>query len=136
MSLSNFSENQFLDAAMGSTAFLGVNTLWVGLSTADPGEDASGLAEPSGNGYARVAMVNSSNAWSAAASGVKRNAIAVTFPTATGSWGSVSHFAIWTNATSNGLNVLFGSGPLGASRNVISGDVPTMGVGSLSVTIN
>lgn len=136
MSFGNTTENLVLDAMIGSTQLLGVNTLWVGLSTADPGDDAATLAEPSGNGYARVAAVNSTNAWNAAAAGVKRNAAAVTFPTATGSWGSVSHFAVWRATTSIGVDAMVGKGALGLAKNVTNGDVPSFGVGSLSISLD
>jgi len=136
MSFGNTIENEVLDSMIGSTQLLAVNTLWVGLSTADPLDDATGLAEPSGNAYARVAMVQSSNVWSPSASGVKRNAAAVTFPTATGSWGSVTHFALWRATTSTGVGALAGSGILGLAKNVTNGDTPQFGVGSLSVTLD
>jgi hypothetical protein len=136
MSFGNTIENTILDSMIGSTQLLGVNTLWIGLSTATIGDDASGLAEPSGNGYARIATVNSTNAWAAAASGVKRNAAAVAFPTATGSWGLVSDFAVWRAATSDGVDSLVGKGVLGLSKNVTNGDVPQFGVGSLSITLD
>lgn len=136
MSFGNTIENVVLDSMIGSTQLLGVNTLWVGLSTADPTDDASGLAEPSGNGYARAATVNSTNLWAAAASGVKRNAAAIAFPTATGSWGNVSHFALWRAATSTGIDAMVGKGSLGLAKNVTNGDTPQFGVGSLSISLD
>ena len=136
MSFGNTIENLVLDSMIGSTQLLSTNTLWVGLSTATINDDATGLAEPSGNGYARVATVNSTNLWAAAASGVKANAAAIAFPTATGSWGNVTAFAVWRAATSDGVGSLVGKGTLGLAKNVTNGDVPTFGVGSLSITLD
>ena len=136
MSFGNTIEDLVLNSMIGSTQLLAVNTLWVGLSTADPADDASGLAEPSGNGYARIATVNSTNQWAAAASGVKRNAAVMTFPAATGSWGNVTHVAIWRAATSTGVDALVAKGALGLAKNVTNGDTPQFGVGSLAVSLD
>jgi len=136
MSFGNTYENNILDHIFGGPDYTRVATLWVGLSIADPLDDASGLSEPSGNGYARVAVVNSSNNWSAAAAGVKRNATAIAFPTATGSWGNVTHAALWAAATSTGVGALVGKGALGTAKNVTNGDTPQFGIGSLSFSLD
>jgi hypothetical protein len=136
MSFGNTFENNILDGLFGSTQIQAVTTMWIGLSTADPGEDASGLAEPSGNGYARVAMTNSTNNWSAAAAGVKRNSSVQSFPTATGSWGSVTHWTLWAAATSTGVGAYIGVGSLGIAKNITNGDTPLFGVGSISITLD
>ena len=136
MSLGNSYEDRILDSMIGSTQLTASNTLWIGLSTGTIADDASGLAEPSGNGYARVATVNSSNAWSASASGVKRNAAAITFPTATGSWGNVTDFAIWAAATSTGVGAMIAYGTLGTAKNITNGDAPSFGVGSLALSLD
>jgi len=136
MSFGNTFENLVLDHNIGGPDYVRVNTLYVGLSTADPTDDASGLAEPSGNAYARIATVNSTNIWAAAAAGVKANAAALTFPTATGSWGNVTHFAVWTHVTSDQVGALLGSGALGLAKNITNGDTPQFGIGSLSITLD
>lgn len=136
MSFGNTYENNILDHVFGGPDYTRVSTLWVGLSTADPGEDASTLAEPSGNAYARVAVVNSSNNWAAAAAGVKRNATVITFPTAIGSWGNVTYTTVWAAATSTGVGAFVGRGILGTAKNITNGDTPQYGVGSLSITLD
>jgi len=135
MSFSDALENSVLDHIFGGPDYTRPTTVYIGLSTADPGEAAAGLAEPSGGSYARVAVVNSSNNFSAAAAGVKQNAAAVTFPEASASWGLVSHAAFWTDPTSDGAGAFLGSGALGTSKNVISGDTPQFPVNSLQVTL-
>lgn len=136
MSFGNTYENHILDGLFGSAQIAGVNTMWVGLSTADPGEDASTLAEPSGNAYARVAMVNSVNNWAVAAAGVKRNSSVQSFPTATGSWGSVGFWTLWSAATSTGVGAFIGVGSLGIAKNITNGDTPLFGVGSMSISLD
>ncbi|KKL18933.1 hypothetical protein LCGC14_2470590, partial [marine sediment metagenome] len=73
-SFNDYTENKVLDHIVGKTSFT-MPTAYVGLSTADPLDDASGLAEPSGNNYARV--TTSGSDWDAAASGATANAAAL-----------------------------------------------------------
>ncbi len=136
MAFSNTLRNAMQDQAFGRSSFLNPTTLYVGLSTAEPGFDAAALAEPSGGAYARVAVINSADNWDGSAAGVKRNTNAITFPEATASWGLVSHATIFTATTSDGAGAYWGSAPLGTSKNIISGDTPNIPANSLSFTIN
>jgi hypothetical protein len=82
----------------------------IGLSTANPADDYSGLAEPtSTGGYTRSGSIGSTTAnWTAAPSGandsatVGANAVAVNFPTSTAAWStgaSTLGFAFVTDGT-------------------------------------
>lgn len=113
MSLSNYLEGAVLDHVFNLSP-LTAPSLYVALSTADPGEDASGLAEPAGNGYARVAAAS----WSRTDNRVS-NSAAVQFPEATGAWGTITHFAVMDAADAG--NLLF-KGALSPNRDVNSGD--------------
>lgn len=115
-SASDYSENKILDHITGKAEFA-KPTAYVGLSTADPTDDGSGLAEPSGGSYARV-QTSAAN-WNSAASGSISNAQDITFPEATGSWGTITHFALF-DAESGG-NML-AHGDLTVSKAVSSGD--------------
>jgi hypothetical protein len=134
MSWSDTLENAILDHVLGGPDYSRVNTVWVGLSTAVVSDNANGLAEPSGNGYARVSVVNSSNNLGAAAAGVKQNAAIFTFPEATGSWGTVVHFQIWNHATNVAAANLIAAGSLAANKTIGAGDTPRFPVNSLSIT--
>ena len=103
MSFSDYYETYTLDLLLDKT-------LYLGLSTANPTDDNSGLAEPSGNAYARVTVIESD--WAAAVSGSKDNGETLTFPRATGSWGTVTHFAIFDAVTSGNMLIY---GALGSS---------------------
>jgi len=129
MSFANYLENKILDHITGKTSFT-MPTCYVGLSTADPGEDASGLAEPSDSGYARV--TTSGSDWDAASGGAIANAAAITFPTATGSWGTITHFALF-DATSDG-NML-ASGALTDSETVTTNQIARFAIGELDITL-
>ena len=54
-SISDFLEEELLDHIFNA-AYAPPGTVYLGLSTADPGDDAAGLAEPVGGGYGRIAI--------------------------------------------------------------------------------
>jgi hypothetical protein len=96
------------------------------LYTTDPGEGNTGT-EVSGGSYARVSV-----SFGAPSNGVSTNSASVTFPTATGTWGTVTHIGILDALT--GGNLLYYT-PLDASKSIASGDVFTISTGNLSVTL-
>lgn len=130
MSFSNYLELEVLDHIFGKGSYT-PPTIYVGLSTADPGDDASGLAEPSGGSYARVATSGSD--WNAASSGAIDNANAVEFPQATASWGTITYVALFD--ASSGGNMLI-SGALTASKAIDSDDQATFAAGALEFTLD
>jgi hypothetical protein len=132
-SLSAYLERKLLDHFFKVASFGVPANLYVGLSTADPLDDASGNAEPGAGAYARVLC----NTWDSAATstGAARtaNAAEIAFPEATASWGTVTHWTIWD--ASSGGNMLW-HGTLDTSRAVGTGDVPTFGIGDLDLSIS
>ena len=129
-SFTNYWENKILDHIFGKVNYT-PPTIFVGLSTANPLDDASGLAEPSGNGYARIQTTASD--WSAASGGSLNNANDITFPQATGNWGIITHFALFDAAT--GGNML-AHGVLSQSRTVDSLEIARFGVGDLDMSLD
>lgn len=129
MGFADYLELKILDHITGKTSFT-KPTCYVGLSTADPGEDASGLAEPSGNGYARVATAGAD--WEAAASGATQNANAITFPTASGSWGTLTHFALFDTLTSGNM---LASGALTSPQAITTNQIARFAAGALDITL-
>jgi hypothetical protein len=128
-SFSNYAELKILEHITGKTSFT-KPTVYVGLSTANPDEDASGLAEPSGNGYARV---DSTGVWGTAADGEITNDSVITFPEASGSWGTISHFALF-DAESGGNMLAYGA--LSESKAVGSGDTARFSASALTITLD
>jgi len=129
-SFSDHWENEILDHVFGKGAYT-PPTIHVGLSTADPGDDGAGLAEPSGNGYARVATAGTD--WNAASGGALDNATAIEFPDATGDWGTVTHFALFDAASGGNL---LAHGSLSQSKPISSGDTARVAIGDLDVSLN
>lgn len=130
-SFADFWEDEIMDHIFNKGAYT-APTIYVGLSTVDPADDASGLAEPSGNGYARVSTA--AGDWNLSSGGLIDNLNAVDFPTATGAgWGTCTHFALFD--ASSGGNML-AHGTLGASKTIDAGDTPSFAAGDLDVSLD
>ena len=129
-SFADYWENEILDHIFGKANYT-PPTIHVGLSTEAPIDDGSGLAEPSGNAYARVQT--SSSDWNAASAGSLDNANDITFPEATGSWGTITHFALFDAAT--GGNML-AHGELSQSKAIGSGDTAKFTAGDLDISLD
>ena len=95
--------------------------------------DASGNAEPVGAGYARVSTASADWNASTGSPSTVDNANDITFPEASGSWGLITHFAIWDAATVG--NMLM-HGSLTASKTIGSGDTAKFAAGDLDVTLD
>jgi len=124
--ISNFLENALINATLRNTTYTSVATVYVSLWTTDPTDAGSGT-EVSGGSYARTAVT-----FAAPSNGVTTNSADVTFPTATGSWGTVGWIGI-NDALTTG-NLLYHS-PLDVSKTVTSGDIFKISTGNLSVTL-
>lgn len=126
-SLSDYSENELLDHVF-NVAYTPAATVYLGLSTANPTDSGSGLAEPGGNGYARKALT-----FAAAASRTVAQNATVTFDQATGAWGTISHWAIFDAVTSGNM---LAYGAFGTSKAVMSGNTPSVASGEITIAFN
>lgn len=131
MAISTFLANEILDQVYGAQAYTAPGTVYLALSTANPTADGSGLAEPSGNNYSRLAVTNNLTNFPAASAGAKSNGVAFTFPTPSGSWGTITHVAIF-DAASGGNMLDFGA--LAAAKTIGNGDVVQFAIGELDIT--
>jgi len=135
MSFSDYLELELLDHLMGVGAY-SAPTTYIALCTADPTDTGTGASmnEVANSGsYARKAT--SGLFGTAAASGSISNDATVTFTTATGSWGTVTHFAIVDSGTYGAGNLL-ASAALTASKTISSGDTALFAVGDLTVSLD
>ena len=123
---SNFLEDALINAVLRNTTYTSPATVYVSLYTTDP-TDADTGTEVSGGSYARTAVT-----MGAPSNGVSTNSADVTFPTATASWGTVTHIGIHDASTSG--NLLFHT-PLDTSKTIDSGDIFKITTGNLSVTL-
>jgi hypothetical protein len=125
--ISNYLENALLNATLRNTTYTSPATVYAGLFTTDPTDDGSG-SEVSGGSYARKAIT-----FAAPSNGVTTNsAAACEFDQATGSWGTITHFAIFDALTTG--NMLY-YGALTTSKTIASGDVFKFATSSVTVTL-
>lgn len=126
-SISNYLEDELLDHIFNA-AYTPVSTVYLALSTADPTDDGSGMAEPSGNGYARKAITFSA----ASSRQIDQNAD-VNFDQASGSWGTITHWAIFDALTSGNM---LAHGALSTSKQVVSGNTPSVASGEVTISVS
>ncbi len=122
-SLTDYAENAALKHLVLEAAYTPVATLYLALCTADPTDAATGasMSEVANSGaYARTAIT-----FGAAASRRVTQSGAVVFPTATGSWGTVTHWAVVDTNTYGSGNVL-AAGAFASSFAVVSGNTRTV----------
>ena len=130
-SFSNYAENKILDH-LAATAYTSVATVYLALATADPTDAGTGASmnECANSGsYARTAIT-----FGAASSRRVTQSGAVTFPTATGSWGTVTHWGILDSAT-HGAGNLLAYGAFATSKSIVTGNTPSVASGDIYVEI-
>ena len=127
MSFTNFLETEILDHVFAGAAYTAPGTKYLALFTAIADGEAGSVTELSGSAYARqtVAFTTSGNTTS--------NNAAVEFPTATGSWGTVTHVGVYDAASSGNLMAY---ATLSASKAIDTGDVFRIPSGDLDITLN
>lgn len=152
--LSDFMENKLLDWLLraqaigitGATAAAGTGpaTVYIALFTANP-TDTGGGTEVTGGSYARVAVTSSLANWagtqaaasttaSSGTSGTTSNNAAITFPTPSANWGTITGVGIF-DASSAG-NLLIWSA-LTTSKTVNNGDpAPSFAAAALTFQID
>jgi hypothetical protein len=124
--MSNYLEDALINATLRATTFTSPATVYVSLHTADPTDAGTGT-EVSGGSYARQ-----SASFAAPSNGASATDADITFPQATGSWGTVSHIGIWDALTTG--NLLYHT-QLDASKTIDTGDIFKIASGSLTVTL-
>ena len=126
---SDYWENEILDHLFDKGVYA-PPTIYVALSTADPGDDGAGASEPAGGSYARVQTSNAD--WTGASGGAIGNANAIEFAQATADWGTITHFALYDTAVGGHL---LAYGPLSSAKTVAVGDLVRFPAGALTVTL-
>lgn len=129
--LSDAQANLLLDLYFSKASNTNVPaTIYVALSTTTPTNTGTNVTEPVGNSYARVAVTNNSTNFPAASNRSKANGTDITFATATGSWGTITHFALYDSLTTG---TFLGWGALTVPVSVINGATVTFVTGSLVI---
>lgn len=126
MSFSNYLENKVLLHVFGATAYTAPATLYCALFTSDPGETGAGT-EVSGGSYARQTITFTVTGNQAS------NTAAVEFPTASGSWGTVTYAAVYDSSTGGNLLTY---GALTTSKVITSGDVLRIPIADFDINLD
>lgn len=130
-SLGNTWENKILDHILKTAVCVQPVNIYIALSTADPTEDASGLAEPSNGNYARRSCAT----WDAAASRALDNTQETLFNQATANWGTITHFAIFSTPTEVGVAYMIGYGEFTTPKNIQNGDQARIAAGECDISV-
>lgn len=128
MSFSNTFETHVLNYVFTATSVTRPTAWYVALFTSNPAEDGSGTeVSTSGTAYARrtVAFTVSGN--------LATNNAAIEFPTATASFGTVTHIGVFDASTSGNL---IAYSALSASKAIATGDVFRVPTGDLDITLD
>lgn len=131
---SDYFENIIINKLLRNQAYTPPTTVYLALFTAITGLEAnSPTAEVSGGSYARQIC-----ALDAASGGVSANTSLLTFPMATGDWGTITYFALVdhlsnTNWGTN-VNVLM-YGALAISAEILTGNTFKVTAGDLDVGV-
>ena len=126
MSFSNYLENKLLLHTFGATAYTAPTTLYLAIHTTNPAEDNTGT-EVSGSAYARQTVAFTVTTSTAS------NTAAVEFPTATGSWGTLTHVGVYDALTSGNL---LAYAALTTNKIIDTNDVFRVPAGDLDITLD
>lgn len=133
-SKSDYLETIVQKLVLSATAYTAPTTVALALSTAAYSDAATGAAMTevaNSNAYARVAQTNNTTNFPVvAANTATTNATAFTFPTATGSWGTILAAYLCDSATWGAGNVLIGSDI--TSKVVGTGDTVSVAAAALT----
>jgi len=128
MSLSNLFETRVLTWLFTGDAVTRPSAFYIALFTSNPAEDASGTeVSTSGTAYARQSATFTVSGNEAT------NSAAIEFPTATASYGTVTHIGVFDASTGGNL---IAYAALTTSKAIDTGDVLRINSAELDVTLD
>ncbi|MCP4213922.1 MAG: hypothetical protein GY765_04655 [bacterium] len=131
MAYVNALKDLVIDHIFGSVDYTPLTTWYIGLSTTTPTDAGGNITEPGAGAYARVTQTNNQTNFPDATNGVKNNGAVITFPKATASWGTVTHFVMYDAASSGNA---WAWGALTASKTIDTDDTPSFAIGAITIT--
>lgn len=121
----DYLEGKFIEHALRNVTYTSPTSVFAALLTAVANAETGAVTEVSGGSYARQAVV-----FGAQSGGVCTNSVAVTYPTASANWGTVTHLAIYDLVTGgNAMYIL----SLTSSQGVNTGQTASFAVGAISI---
>jgi hypothetical protein len=142
---SDYLENRIIDLIVRGQAFTAPASVWVGLATGSGCTDAGfgGNEVLNSNNYSRVQITSNLTNWlatqggtvaSTGTGGQTSNAVAVNFPTPSGSWGTVTYWFLADSGTHNSGNLLI-CDDLNTPQAIGSGNTVSFAIGALTITV-
>lgn len=101
MPFTTYQTNRFVDNFHNKQTLTAGSNIYMALSTTTPVVGGTNFTEPSGNAYARVAVPPAN--FATASGGAGSNNTTITFPTPTGSWGTVTYAGYYDQSTGGNL---------------------------------
>ena len=101
MAITTYQANRLNNYLFGATSFTPNGTYYIGLSTTAINAAGTGVTEPTGGGYKRVAETNFTDS----TGGIVQNKVQFEFPESTTAWGTITHVFISDGLT--GGNILY-----------------------------
>ena len=89
--ITKYQASQVQNYIFGKQSFTPTDKYYLGLSKASIDEEGQGLDEPTGAGYARVAIENNKTNWSTTTDGSVTNEVAIEFNESLADWGVCTH---------------------------------------------
>ena len=137
MAFTNAGSAAVLNGLVGKTTSVPLSNCYLALSSTAPNADGSNFTEPdAAKGYARAVIgMNGQSAtqvMTVPSGGVTQNKDIIFFPEASASWGTLTHFGLFT-AASGGNLMLYGA--LSEPITVAANYVPLFRVGNFSLTL-
>lgn len=105
MAITTYQANRLNNYLFGSTSFTPNGTYYIGLSTTAINAAGTGVTEPTGGGYQRVAVTNNKTNFTDSTGGIVQNKVQFEFPESTIAWGTITHVFISDSLTAG--NVLY-----------------------------
>lgn len=138
----DYAENKIVDALIRNQTFGNPATWYIGLMTTACSDSAPGT-EVSGNNYSRASLAASLANWagtqsagsttaSSGTGGQTSNNTVITFPTPSGTWGTVTHWGLFDAATSGNMWIC---AALTTSKTINADDTVSFATAALTVTV-
>lgn len=105
MAITTYQANRLNDYLFGATPFTPNGTYYIGLSTTAINAAGTGVTEPTGGGYRRVAVTNDKTKFTDSTGGIVQNKVQFEFPESTTAWGTITHVFIADSL--KGGNILY-----------------------------
>ena len=137
--MTNYLEGQLINHIFRTASFSKPGTMAIALSTSAALDDTvtgGGMSEvTNSNNYARVTIAPADANWNAVSGGATSNVNSITFPQASGSWGTIEAVVVTDSATYGAGNALF-YGNLAVPKPVSDGDTFSFASTGLTIQID